>query len=134
MRAARRLGLSYSVIGVAGAAVTALIRRPATNSQTAFWWLLMAALLGFLAFGIVLLVLARAHVPSESDRIPAWVRPAMIAGGGLTCLGLLGTLFALAAHPALWVVVAAVASIMLGMQIFGLAAGVYRLHGGEPVG
>jgi hypothetical protein len=50
------------------------------------------------------------------------------------CLGLLGVLFSLVFHPALWVALAAIASMMLSLQLLGLVAGRYRIHGGKRVG
>ena len=134
VRAARSMGIAYCIVGSAGAVWAAAIYRPDTTALAAFQWLLLASCLGFLAVGIVLLVLAGMRAPSAADGIPAWVRPAMIVGGALVCLGLLGMLFSMVFHPALWVAVAAIASMMLSLQVFGLAAGVYRIHGGKRVG
>ncbi|MEY9954172.1 hypothetical protein [Leifsonia sp. EB34] len=132
VRAARSMGVAYCVIGVAGAAYAA-IYRPDTTALAAFRWLLLACCLGFLTVGTVLLVLATLRTPSTGVDMPSWIRPAAIGGGVLMCLGLLGVLFSLVSHPALWVVVASIASIMLSLELFGLTAGVYRIHGGKRV-
>ena len=133
VRAARAMGVAYCVIGVAGA-VYAAFYRPDTTSLATFRWLLLVACLGFLAVGIVLLVLATLRAPSAGDVIPLWIRPAAIGGGALMCLGLLGLLFSLVFHPALWVAVAAIAAITVSLLTLGLVAGVYRIHGGKRVG
>lgn len=134
VRAARSLGVAYCVIGAVGAAAAAAVFRPDTTSLAAFRLLLLGSCLGFLAIGILLLVLARLHAPAEGDAIPSWIGPAAIAGGALLCLGLIGMALSLAFHPALWVAVAAVALIMISFLLFGLAAGIYRMHGGKRVG
>jgi hypothetical protein len=134
VRAARSLGIAYCIVGAAGGVWAAASYRPDTTALAAFRWLLLASCVGFLAVGTVLLVLAGLRAPSAGDGIPSWVRPAMIAGGVLVCLGLLAMLFSVVFHPALWVAVAAIASIMVSLQLFGLAGGVYRIHGGKRVG
>lgn len=128
------MGFAYCVIGAGGSAFAAAFARADTTALAAFRWLLLAACLGFLGVGIVLLVLARSRAASDGDRMPSWIGPVLIAGGVLLCLGLLGTIVSLVFHPALWVAVAAIASIMFSIQLLGLAAGVYRIHGGKRVG
>jgi len=127
------MGVAYCVIGVAGAAFAAVYRAD-TTALAAFRWLLLAACLGFLAVGIVLLVLSTSRRPSTEVGMPSWIGPAAIGGGVLMCLGLLGVLFSLVLHPALWVAVAAIASMMLSLAVLGLVAGVYRIRGGKRVG
>lgn len=108
--------------------------RPGTAAFAAFRWLLLASCFGFLVIGIILVVLARLRAPTAADGIPSWIGPAVIIAGVLLSLGLLGTIVSMAVHPVLWVPVVAIASIMVSMQLFGLAAGVYRMHGGKRVG
>jgi hypothetical protein len=133
VRAARSLGVVYCIIGVAGAAYAVAVSRPETAALAAFRWLLLASCLAFLAVGIVLLVLSTLRTQSTGDGMPSWLRPAAIGGGVLMCLGLLGVLFSLVFHPALWVGLAAIASMMLSLQLLGLVAGMYRIHGGKRV-
>lgn len=134
VHAARSVGVVYCIIGAAGMAASMALSKPDTVAFEAFRWLLLASCFGFLVIGVVLLVLAGIRAPSAGDGIPTWIGPTVIVGGVLLCLGLLGTLVSMAVHPALWVPLGAIGSIMVSMQLFGLAAGVYRIHGGKRVG